>query len=81
MMLVPLAFAVLSRPGPPPATPPAAEVEPPPAVSAPDPRAGRIVCGFCNGDGRIDLQDLRREAPRLDVKEGPCPACEGKGGR
>lgn len=48
-----------------------------PARSAPGSGAGRVVWGFCSGDGRIDAADLRREAPRLDVVEGPCA---GKGG-
>ena len=81
VILVALVFAVLTRPGSPP-RPRAEDVElPPPPLSAPEGRAGRVVCGFCDGDGRVDAADLRREAPRLDVREGPCPACAGKGGR
>jgi hypothetical protein len=66
----------------PPAPAPEA-VETPPATSPAEPtgRAGRVVCGFCNGDGRIDAADRARRAPRLDVPEGPCAACAGKGGR
>ena len=82
VILIALAFAVLVRPVPPPPKPPeAAEETAAPPLSPPDPRAGRVVCGFCNGDGRIDPADPRREAPRLDVKEGPCLARAGKGGR
>jgi hypothetical protein len=81
VILLALVFAVLTRPGPPPSRPAEAVELPPPPPAPPDGRAGRVVCGFCDGDGRIDAADLRREAPRLDVKEGPCPACAGKGGR
>jgi hypothetical protein len=60
---------------------PAPEAPPPGSPPIPTGRAGRVVCGFCNGDGRIDATDRARQAPRLDVPEGPCAACAGKGGR
>jgi len=50
---------------------------PAPAVSPQG--AGTIPCGYCDGDGRIDEADLRRQAPRLNVPLGRCPACEGRG--
>ena len=40
---------------------------------------GTLPCGYCNGDGRIDEADKQRQAPRLEVPLGPCPACEGRG--
>lgn len=81
-MLLAAIAAAAWRPGP----LPAAERPAPPAFvepvrSSPGSGAGRVVCGFCNGDGRIDAADLRREAPRLEVLEGPCAACAGKGGK
>lgn len=69
------------RPEPPPAPAAAEEGAPVPSPTAPAGRAGRVVCGFCNGDGRIDAADRARQAPRLDVPEGPCAACAGRGGR
>lgn len=66
----------------PPAAParPAAEA-PAPAVRTRPPAqaAGTLPCGYCNGDGRIDEADKQRQAPRLEVPLGPCPACEGQG--
>ena len=83
VLLAAIAAAVAGIPGPSPVpappSPPAEAVEP--LRSAPAGGAGRVVCGFCNGDGRIDAADRRREAPRLEVQEGPCAACAGKGGK
>ena len=68
-------------PAPAPRAPAEAEAPSPPSTVVPTGKAGRVVCGFCNGDGRIDPADLARQAPRLDAAEGPCAACAGKGGR
>ena len=63
---------------------PASPAEEAPAIPAPvhvPSAAGKVPCGFCDGDGRVDARDKARPAPRLNVAEGPCPACAGKGGR
>ncbi len=50
-------------------------------VPLPPAKAGRIPCGVCNGDGRIDQEDRdRTNPPFTDAPLGPCPACGGKGG-
>lgn len=64
-----------TRPSVAPASPPPAEAPGPP----PKKSGGALPCGTCNGDGRIDEADKQRQAPRLDVPLGPCPACEGRG--
>ena len=52
-----------------------------PAPPAAPSRAGRLPCGFCNGDGRIDETDRYRAMPPFtSASPGPCPHCAGKGG-
>lgn len=68
-----------TRPSAAPSFPPPAEVPVPPRPPSPKKSGGALPCGYCNGDGRIDEADKQRQAPRLDVPLGPCPACEGRG--
>jgi len=66
-----------TRPSAVPTSPPPTEA--PVAPRPPKKTGGALPCGYCNGDGRIDEADKQRQAPRLDVPPGPCPACEGRG--
>lgn len=51
----------------------------PPGVAPPPPpgRTGKTVCGYCNGDRRIDAADRQRRTPPFtSAPEGPCPYCK-----
>lgn len=81
LLLGALALAVLNVPVPAPPLPRPEIFEEPRALPTSPGRAGKVPCGYCDGDGRIDARDLTRQAPRLDAREGPCAACGGTGGK
>jgi hypothetical protein len=81
LILAALVLAVLFQPRPAPPRAPGEVFAEPAPLPVHEGRAGKVPCGYCDGDGRIDAKDLTRQAPRLESKEGPCPACGGKGGR